>query len=67
MEPKRPGRPVDITALCRLSPTVPNHVDVSWASEFGRVCQTNDVIFFPMVASKLYGMKNTSIIFDEDN
>uniref|UniRef100_A0A0L8IB28 SP-RING-type domain-containing protein n=1 Tax=Octopus bimaculoides TaxID=37653 RepID=A0A0L8IB28_OCTBM len=36
VEPKRPGRPVDITALCRLSPTVPNHVDVSWASEFGR-------------------------------
>lgn len=37
VEPKRPGRPVDITSLCRLSPTVSNHLDVSWASEFGRV------------------------------
>lgn len=36
VEPKRPGRPVDITSLCRLSPTVSNHLDVSWASEFGR-------------------------------
>lgn len=38
VEPKRPGRPVDITSLCRISPTVSNHLDVSWASEFGRVC-----------------------------
>ncbi|XP_070209514.1 E3 SUMO-protein ligase PIAS2-like isoform X2 [Littorina saxatilis] len=36
VEPKRPGRPVDITSLCRISPTVSNHLDVSWASEFGR-------------------------------
>ncbi|XP_052793896.1 E3 SUMO-protein ligase PIAS2-like isoform X2 [Mya arenaria] len=36
VEPKRPGRPVDITSLCRLSPTMPNHVEISWASEFGR-------------------------------
>lgn len=36
VEPKRPSRPVNITPLCRLSPTVSNHVSVSWASEFGR-------------------------------
>ncbi|XP_053406013.1 E3 SUMO-protein ligase PIAS2-like isoform X5 [Mercenaria mercenaria] len=36
VEPKRPGRPVDITSLCRLSPTMPNHVEISWASEYGR-------------------------------
>ncbi|XP_076465072.1 E3 SUMO-protein ligase PIAS2-like isoform X2 [Babylonia areolata] len=36
VEPKRPGRPVDITSTCRISPTVSNHLDVSWASEFGR-------------------------------
>ncbi|KAK7506322.1 hypothetical protein BaRGS_00002434 [Batillaria attramentaria] len=36
VEPKRPGRPVDITSNCRISPTVSNHLDVSWASEFGR-------------------------------
>ncbi|XP_070543376.1 E3 SUMO-protein ligase PIAS1-like isoform X2 [Ptychodera flava] len=35
-EPKRPSRPVSVTALTRLSPTVPNHVYVSWASEYGR-------------------------------
>ncbi|KAK3098611.1 hypothetical protein FSP39_021211 [Pinctada imbricata] len=36
VEPKRPGRPVDITPLCRLSPTMPNQIEVSWATEFGR-------------------------------
>ncbi|XP_013385036.1 E3 SUMO-protein ligase PIAS2 isoform X2 [Lingula anatina] len=36
VEPKRPSRPVNITPLCRISPTVPNHITVSWASEFGR-------------------------------
>ncbi|KAJ8304227.1 hypothetical protein KUTeg_017810 [Tegillarca granosa] len=36
VEPKRPGRPVDITPLCRLSPTMPNQVEISWASDFGR-------------------------------
>ncbi|KAF2346488.1 Zinc finger MIZ-type [Trinorchestia longiramus] len=36
VEPKRPSRPVNITALCRISPTVTNRVQVSWASEYGR-------------------------------
>ncbi|KAL8618667.1 hypothetical protein ACOMHN_048843 [Nucella lapillus] len=36
VEPKRPGRPVDITSVCRISPTVSNQMEVSWASEFGR-------------------------------
>ncbi|KAK2175977.1 hypothetical protein NP493_692g05011 [Ridgeia piscesae] len=36
VEPKRPSRPVNITSLCRISPTNPNHVSVSWATEFGR-------------------------------
>ncbi|XP_022257563.1 E3 SUMO-protein ligase PIAS2-like isoform X2 [Limulus polyphemus] len=36
VEPKRPSRPVNITALCRLCPTVANHISVSWASEYGR-------------------------------
>ncbi|XP_077988853.1 E3 SUMO-protein ligase PIAS2-like [Glandiceps talaboti] len=35
-EPKRPSRAVNITTLSRLSPTVPNHIYVSWASEYGR-------------------------------
>lgn len=37
VEPKRPGRPVDISSLCRLSPTVSNAITVSWAADFTRV------------------------------
>ncbi len=36
MEPKRPPKPINITALCKLSSTAANHVDVSWAVEVGR-------------------------------
>ncbi|BFY97268.1 hypothetical protein BsWGS_00310 [Bradybaena similaris] len=36
VEPKRPGRPVDITSLCRLSPTVSNAITVTWAADFTR-------------------------------
>ncbi|XP_019624025.1 PREDICTED: E3 SUMO-protein ligase PIAS2-like isoform X3 [Branchiostoma belcheri] len=35
-EQKRPSRPINITNLCRMSPTVPNHVNISWAPEYGR-------------------------------
>ncbi|KAK3861417.1 hypothetical protein Pcinc_032610 [Petrolisthes cinctipes] len=37
VEPKRPSRPVNVTALCRISPTVNNTIQVSWASEYGRL------------------------------
>ena len=33
VEPKRPPKPIDITALCKLSSTVPNFVNVTWAVE----------------------------------
>ncbi|XP_021340266.1 E3 SUMO-protein ligase PIAS2-like isoform X12 [Mizuhopecten yessoensis] len=36
VEPKRPGRPVDITPQCRLSPTMANQVEISWATDFNR-------------------------------
>lgn len=36
MEPKRPPRPVNISSMVRISPTVANHVHVSWAAEYGR-------------------------------
>ncbi|XP_076354598.1 E3 SUMO-protein ligase PIAS2-like isoform X3 [Tachypleus tridentatus] len=36
VEPKRPSRPVNVTGLCRLSPTCPNHINISWASEYGQ-------------------------------
>ncbi|TRY73722.1 hypothetical protein TCAL_05843 [Tigriopus californicus] len=36
VEPKRPPKPINITALCKLSSTMPNFLDVSWAVEIGR-------------------------------
>jgi len=35
VEPKRPPKPIDITSLCKLSSTVPNFVNVTWAVEVG--------------------------------
>ncbi|GBP70100.1 E3 SUMO-protein ligase PIAS4 [Eumeta japonica] len=35
-EPKRPPRPVNISSLVKLSPTVPNTILVTWASDFTR-------------------------------
>jgi len=37
-EPKRPGRPVNITQLCDLSASVVNNIVVSWNVEEDRVC-----------------------------
>ncbi|XP_037562910.1 E3 SUMO-protein ligase PIAS2 isoform X1 [Dermacentor silvarum] len=36
MEPKRPSRPINIVTMCRHSPTVSNHISVTWLSEYGR-------------------------------
>ncbi|XP_054278417.1 E3 SUMO-protein ligase PIAS3-like isoform X2 [Macrosteles quadrilineatus] len=36
VEPKRPPRPVNISPLVRISPTVSNHINVTWAAEYGR-------------------------------
>ncbi|XP_072269590.1 E3 SUMO-protein ligase PIAS2 isoform X2 [Pyxicephalus adspersus] len=36
VEQKRPGRPLNITSLVRLSSAVPNQVSISWASEIGK-------------------------------
>ncbi|XP_073953436.1 E3 SUMO-protein ligase Su(var)2-10 isoform X1 [Choristoneura fumiferana] len=35
-EPKRPPRPVNISSLVKLSPTVPNTIQVTWAADFTR-------------------------------
>lgn len=37
IEQKRPGRPLNITSLVRLSSAVPNQISISWASEIGKV------------------------------
>lgn len=36
VEPKRPPRPVNITSLVKLSPTVANTITVAWAADFAR-------------------------------
>ncbi|KAF7988687.1 hypothetical protein HCN44_001260 [Aphidius gifuensis] len=36
VEPKRPPRPVNISPLIKLSPTVPNQISVSWSADYGR-------------------------------
>ena len=36
VEPKRPPRPVNITPQCKLSPIVPNNVQIKWAAEYGK-------------------------------
>ncbi|KAM6232438.1 LOW QUALITY PROTEIN: E3 SUMO-protein ligase PIAS2-like [Porphyrio hochstetteri] len=36
IEEKRPGRPLNITSLVRLSSAVPNQISISWACEIGK-------------------------------
>ncbi|XP_011496212.1 PREDICTED: E3 SUMO-protein ligase PIAS2 [Ceratosolen solmsi marchali] len=36
VEPKRPPRPVNISPLVKLSPTVGNQITVSWSADYGR-------------------------------
>ncbi|XP_037535879.1 E3 SUMO-protein ligase PIAS2 [Nematolebias whitei] len=37
VEQKRPGRPLNITSLVRLSSAVPNQISVTWAPEVGKI------------------------------
>lgn len=41
LEQKRPGRPLNITSLVRLSSAVPNHISVTWSPEIGKVREGN--------------------------
>ncbi|XP_053984379.1 E3 SUMO-protein ligase PIAS2 isoform X2 [Hylaeus anthracinus] len=36
VEPKRPPRPVNISHLVKLSPTVANQIHVTWSADYGR-------------------------------
>jgi len=36
VEPKRPPKPVNITPHCKLSPILPNTVQIKWAAEYGK-------------------------------
>jgi hypothetical protein len=44
VEPKHPSRPVNITALCRLSPNVPNRIDVLWEHGKAHHCIKVDLV-----------------------
>lgn len=36
VEPKRPPRPINISPLVKLSPTVGNEIRVTWSADYGR-------------------------------
>ncbi|XP_074115541.1 E3 SUMO-protein ligase Su(var)2-10 [Cotesia typhae] len=36
VEPKRPPRPVNISPLVKLSPTVGNQIQITWSADYGR-------------------------------
>ena len=36
VEPKRPPKPINVTSMCKLSPTLPNVVNIKWAADFGK-------------------------------
>jgi len=36
VEPKRPPKPIDLTPLCKLNPTLANTVNVKWAADQGK-------------------------------
>jgi len=36
VEPKRPPRPINITPLCKLSPTTINTISVKWAADYAK-------------------------------
>ncbi|XP_073696064.1 E3 SUMO-protein ligase PIAS2 [Garra rufa] len=47
VEQKRPGRPLNITSLVRLSSAVPNQIVVTWAPEIGKVCTVRQSAVVP--------------------
>lgn len=55
LEQKRPGRPLNITSLVRLSSAVPNHISVTWSPEIGKVRVKNVNIPVELMKSQLWG------------
>lgn len=51
VEQKRPGRPLNITSLVRLSSAVPNQISVTWAPEIGKVYRMLSNGWGPVVAA----------------
>uniref|UniRef100_A0A3P9CRK4 Protein inhibitor of activated STAT, 2 n=1 Tax=Maylandia zebra TaxID=106582 RepID=A0A3P9CRK4_9CICH len=60
VEQKRPGRPLNITSLVRLSSAVPNQISVTWAPEIGKVreeAQVGNVLSMLMFMPKQQNWK----------
>ncbi|KAG8456814.1 hypothetical protein GDO86_002558 [Hymenochirus boettgeri] len=64
VEQKRPGRPLNITSLVRLTSAVPNQVSISWSSEIGK-CYSMSVYLVRQLTSavllqklKMKGIRN---------
>ncbi|CAG9863124.1 unnamed protein product [Phyllotreta striolata] len=56
VEPKRPPRPVNITQLVKLSPTVTNNITVSWTSDYSRAGYTRGYAISISLVNKLSSM-----------
>ncbi|KAI1905220.1 hypothetical protein AGOR_G00013880 [Albula goreensis] len=64
VEQKRPGRPLNITSLVRLSSAVPNQVSVTWAPEIGKTYSISVFLVRQLTSSlllqrlKMKGIRN---------
>ncbi|NXG02197.1 PIAS2 ligase, partial [Sakesphorus luctuosus] len=64
IEQKRPGRPLNITSLIRLSSAVPNQISISWASEIGKTYSSSVYLVRQLTSAmllqrlKLKGIRN---------
>ncbi|XP_036385532.1 E3 SUMO-protein ligase PIAS2-like isoform X4 [Megalops cyprinoides] len=64
VEQKRPGRPLNITSLVRLSSAVPNQISVTWAPEIGKTYSVSVFLVRQLTSSlllqrlKMKGIRN---------
>lgn len=64
VEQKRPGRPLNITSLVRLSSAVPNQISVTWAPEIGKVNFPSALVLFSSCPRRPYHSPNApAVIF----
>ncbi|XP_043277598.1 E3 SUMO-protein ligase PIAS4 isoform X2 [Venturia canescens] len=55
VEPKRPPRPVNISPLVKLSPTVGNNIHVTWSADYGRRFAIAVYLVRKLTSSELLG------------
>ncbi|XP_035292281.1 E3 SUMO-protein ligase PIAS2 isoform X3 [Anguilla anguilla] len=64
VEQKRPGRPLNITSLVRLSSAVPNQISITWAPEIGKTYSISVYLVRQLTSSlllqrlKMKGIRN---------